>query len=277
LVAAALLLLAPSCAACHPQQAATQPATAHARALSRTDSRWAFGAGVQAITYVSHADEDTYVEHGQSWYERIKGLALTPGHKDAQGIRYRTFAPDAAILRCFSCHSTGKLELLPTRAIQPEQPGVHCQACHGPGAAHAVKPSAANIVSPKRMTAVEINDLCGKCHRMPAAGVDTNWENPWNVRHQPVYLSQSPCFTKSGRVSCVSCHDPHEDGPARRDAKCAECHKGVRHKSATAGESCVTCHMPEVRPSPLLAFTNHWIGVYRKANPLRPVGKRGEP
>jgi hypothetical protein len=271
LVVIALLL---ACAGCHPKQAATQSRTAHARALSFAGGRWAFGAGVQAITYVSQIDEDHYLEHGQSWYKRSNGLALTPGHHDAQGVRYRTFAPDAAILRCFGCHSTGRLTLGAGRAVQPAEPGVRCEACHGPGAEHTRKPSAANIVSPKRMTPAQISDLCGRCHRMPpAGGVETNWVNPWNVRHQPVYLSQSACFLKSGKLSCVNCHDPHEDRSALRDGKCAECHSGVRHRTKVAGQSCVACHMPVVRPSPLLAFTNHWIGIYRSANRLRPLAK----
>ena len=66
-------------------------------------------------------------------------------------------------------------------------------------------PARDNIINPKRLSAAELNTLCGQCHRMPPArGVATNFENPWNVRHQPVYFSQSACFLKSeGRLSCI--------------------------------------------------------------------------
>jgi len=288
LVGLALLLLAAqdfagsrSCAVCHSEIARTQAGTHHAQALGRTrDRRWAFGAGAQAVTYVSQASEDTYVEHGLSWYKKSGKLALTPGHTTPDGVTYQTFAADSNILRCFQCHSTGKLRLTPARAIEPGQPGVRCETCHGPGSDHSAKPQRGNIRNPAKLSAVEVNDLCGQCHRMPPArGEATNFENPWNVRHQPVYFSQSACFLKSeGKLSCLSCHNPHEDTKPLGDAKCAECHAKPRHTTATAGNSCVTCHMPVVNPSPLLGFVNHWIGVYRltgpRANLLRPVQQR---
>lgn len=269
-----------SCAACHKAIYESQSDTNHARALSKDGARFAFGSGAQAVTYVSQADEDHYVEHGLSWYKRANGLAVTPGHTDGKGVRYRTFSPDAAILRCFQCHSTGALRLTRERAVEPGEMGVRCENCHGAGAAHAAKPAADNIANPRRLTAAAVNDLCGNCHRMPpAAGVATNFGNPWNVRHQPVYFSQSACFLKSGgKLSCLSCHSPHDDSPPKGDAKCAECHAAVKHTPAVAGKSCVECHMPAVEPSPLLRFANHWIGVYRLtgagANRLRPVEKR---
>ena len=288
MVALAFLLLSAqdfagsrSCAACHSGIARSQSATHHAQALGRTsDGRWAFGAGAQAVTYVAQTDEDTYVEYGLSWYRKIGELSLTPGHASPDGIAYRTFAPDADIMRCFQCHSTGRLRLDASRAIEPGQPGVRCETCHGPGAAHAAQPSPANIRNPARLTAAAVNDLCGQCHRMPpAAGSATNFENPWNVRHQPVYFSQSACFLKSGgRLSCLSCHDTHVDAEPLGDAKCAECHSKPRHTTPVSNNSCVSCHMPLVNPSPLLGFTNHWIGVYRltgpRANPLRPLLQR---
>jgi hypothetical protein len=288
LVGLALFLLAAqdfagskSCAVCHSGIARTQLASHHAQALGRAgDDRWAFGAGAQAVTYVSQSDEDTYLEHGLSWYKKTGALALTPGHSTQEGVRYRTFAPDASILRCFQCHSTGRLELSDTRAILPAEPGVRCESCHGPGAAHASKPERGNIRNPSKLTAAEVNELCGQCHRMPPArGVATNFENPWNVRHQPVYFSQSACFLKSeGKLSCLSCHNPHEDTKPLADGKCAECHPKPKHATNVSNNSCVTCHMPVVNPSPLLGFVNHWIGVYRLtgagANLLRPVEQR---
>jgi len=253
----------------------------HARALARTsDNRWAFGAGAQAVTYVSSRDEDSYLEHGLSWYRKSGTTALTPGHTDARGVAYRTFGPDAEVLRCFRCHSTGTLALTETRSVKPSEPGVHCEACHGPGAIHAAKPERASIRNPKDLTAAGINDLCGQCHRMPTtSGAITNFENPWNVRHQPVYFSQSACFLKSGgKLSCLTCHAPHQDTKVNGETVCAQCHAQPRHTMNVAGQLCTSCHMPVVAPSPNLSFVNHWIGVYRltgpAANPLRPVKQR---
>jgi len=287
LVAAALLLLAQdfagsqTCAGCHTAIYEKQSNTNHARALFRQGARFAFGSGAQAVTYVSREGAGGYVEEGLSWYQRANALARTPGHADDNGVRYRTFAADSAIMRCFQCHSTGKLRLTEALELEPGEFGVRCENCHGAGAAHAAKPTNENIANPKRLDAAGLNTLCGRCHRMPPAqGVETDFENPWNVRHQPVYFSQSACFLKSGgKLSCLSCHNPHEDGKTAGDAKCAECHAKVKHGAATAvtDKSCVSCHMPGVDPSPLLRFTNHWIGVYRlngpRANRLRPIAR----
>lgn len=272
---------AKACAVCHSEIATSQQTTHHANALATTaPNRWAFGAGAQAITTVSQLNEDAYLEHGLSWYKQTGATALTPGHRTPVGVTYPTFSPEANLLRCFQCHSTGKLQLTAARAILPAEPGVRCEACHGPGAAHASAPAATNIQNPRRLAASQLNDHCGQCHRMPPAqGVATNFENPWNVRHQPVYLSQSACFLKSeGRLSCLSCHQPHSDAKVAVDGQCMTCHQKPKHTANVSTAACVSCHMPVVKPSPLLGFANHWIGVYRLtgpgANPLRPLNQR---
>lgn len=267
-----------SCAICHSEIAAKQEKTHHSKALSKApDRRWAFGAGAQAFTYVSQLNEDTYLEHGLSLYAK-GGLALTPGHRTAAGVKYQTFGPDANVLRCFQCHSTGKLGLSEQRAIQPAEPGVRCESCHGAGSQHAAKPSPANIQNPGKMSPSQMNDHCGQCHRMPPAqGVATNFDNPWNVRHQPVYFSQSGCF-KKGNASCMTCHNPHEDALKPTAQVCAGCHTSPKHAVNVSNRTCVECHMPVVKPSPQLSFTNHWIGVYKLSGPvanvLRPIQQR---
>jgi hypothetical protein len=104
------------------------------------------------------------------------------------------------------------------------------------------------------------------------AGEDTDWTNAWNTRHEPLYLSQSECFRKSGgRLSCFTCHDPHGGEQRSAAAACAGCHAKPKHRTVAAAKDCLGCHMPKAKPHPHLAFTNHWIGVYRAANPLMPV------
>jgi hypothetical protein len=274
-----------ACRACHPKQSQIQAASAHARSLApSTDaaikSDWAFGAGTQAVTFVSRLDDEHYLEHNLSYYPAAKAYAQTPGHQDQAppGLRYRIFDPGAAILRCFQCHSTGGLSLAEGNRIQPAEVGVRCESCHGPGAGHAKNPTRTNIINPRRYTAAELNQLCGSCHRMPAAaGDNTDWTNAWNVRHQPLYLAESACFQKSaGKLSCFTCHDAHS---GKTSNACASCHAAVKHKPATrtAGQTCVACHMPAVRPTEYLRFANHWIGVFASESSLRPVARQGSP
>jgi Zn finger protein HypA/HybF involved in hydrogenase expression len=257
------LLIAAQCRDCHPKQAAAHAKSAHARTLARaTDPRWAslgadwaFGAEKQAVTFVRRDDAEHYLELGLSFYPKLGRFDLTPGHSNTTGERYRVFDPSAAILRCFQCHSTGTLQVSADNEIRVAQPGVHCQSCHGDGAAH--NGGKGPISNPGKLSAAVMNDQCGACHRKPApTGGDTDFANPWNVRHQPLYLARSACFLKSGgKLNCITCHDAHS-GEAK--SVCAGCHAAPKHTRAVSG-TCESCHMPNVSPRPGIAFANHWI------------------
>jgi hypothetical protein len=268
---------AAACAKCHPSEFESQSASGHAHSLARSKppqpGDWAFGAGGQAITFVTREDPDHYRELGQSWYRSLNGYAATPGTATAAGTLYRLFDPDAGMLRCFSCHSTGPISLADDQAIRPLELGVRCEACHGPGAAHARNPSQTHVVNPARLSADDLNALCGNCHRMPAGREDTpDLRNPWNARHQPLLLAASACFQKSqGQLSCLTCHSPHaplERSLAAYDAACARCHAAPRHTKPVKGHPCAECHMPAVKPQAHLAFANHRIAVYAPTGPL---------
>ncbi|MFN0102274.1 MAG: multiheme c-type cytochrome [Bryobacteraceae bacterium] len=257
------------------EQYNAQSKTAHARALAYEGGTWKFGSGLQAITPVSRVNEELYKEHGLTKYTRTKREALTPGHKNTVGVAYRVYDPGAQILKCFQCHSTGRLSLDPALGIQPFELGVRCESCHGPGAGHAKSPSKTNIFQPKMLNGAGVNAQCGNCHRQPPApGQDIDWSDAWNARHQPVSFSQSACFRKSeGKLTCFTCHDPHGAKPARVEA-CAGCHPTQRHSRPPAkSRTCVSCHMPLVKPSPDLQFANHWIGVYPPGGNLLPITK----
>ncbi|PWU07921.1 MAG: hypothetical protein C5B51_08740 [Terriglobia bacterium] len=264
------------CGKCHPSQFESQSKTDHAHALRRalpTDpgpggrAQWAFGAGVKATTWVSQTGEDSLVEHGLSYYSGTKSLGLTPGHATSADRAYRTFDPVATALRCFRCHSTGPVTLAAGSRVQPSEFGVHCESCHGPGRAHAESGGAGKIQNPKRLSAAQVNVLCGSCHRQ-ASDLDdgTDWSDAWNVRHEPLYLHRAACFRNSnGALSCLTCHAPHQPlqtAASSYDSRCISCHPKTAHSTPLASRSCVSCHMPQVGVSPNLKFTNHWIGIY---------------
>jgi hypothetical protein len=276
-----------ACEKCHPTEFKAQSSSAHAHALDRSKppqpGDWAFGAGEQAITFVTKVDAEHYREEPRSWYRRLNGYARTPGARTAAGTSYRVFDPSGDILRCFLCHSTGPLNLGGDDAIQPHEIGVRCEACHGPAAAHARDPAQSRPRNPGKLNAAELNNFCGTCHRMPLGPKETvDFNDAWNVRHQPVSLAASACFLKSdGRLSCLTCHSPHaslERRLASYDTACKSCHAAPAHRQPVAGRPCAGCHMPSVTPLENLAFANHRIAIYAPSDPLVPVSaKRQAP
>ena len=250
---------------------------------------WAFGAGRQAVTFVTKVNQDWYVEHYSTYYSVAHSWGPTPGQSPirpkslatAAGLLYKTTDPATGIAGCFECHSTGPVTFSADGAVRLTELGVSCEDCHGPGAMHVKRPGPNNIQNPKKFSAARLNDFCGRCHRPPASkGEKIDWNVSWNVRHQPLYLSESACFRKSeGTLSCLSCHDPHEPAEKKPAAfyndRCLNCHsssapppKPVCRKQTVA--DCVDCHMPKVSPQSALRFTNHWIGAYGPGAKLKP-------
>lgn len=235
---------------------------------------WAFGAGDQAVTFVGKSEPDTYLEHYFTYYSRIRQMGVTPGQEtwqarnvaDAAGATHK----GTDILNCFLCHSTGTLKVV-NGNIQPNELGVRCEACHGPGSAHEASGGKVAMGNPAQLPAAELNTFCGRCHRTPPTKDQiADWSNPWNVRFAPAYLSRSACFQKSnGKLSCLSCHGPHEavveDRPDSYNRVCNSCHTAVHRKAEMS--DCISCHMPRVSPNKGLTFTNHWIAKYSKVQP----------
>lgn len=240
---------------------------------------WAFGAGDQAVTFVSRQGPGAYLEHYFSYFPATRRMGVTPGQEalkaaslsDAAGFVHRDL--DAA--ECFGCHSTGPVDIGGGN-FEPHETGVRCEACHGPGAEHRRSGGKTAIRNPRYLSAVELNNACGRCHRLPpSAGAAFDWNNTWNVRFEPVYLSRSACFRNSGgKLSCANCHPAHEalrkNDAGYYNAVCSGCH-GAAHPGKKMAD-CIGCHMPRVSPRPPLWFTNHWIRVYRDGEVRRPAG-----
>lgn len=283
-----------ACRDCHASQFDSQSKTGHAHALRRarpddpgpgSRAQWAFGAGAKATTWVTQTSDDAIAEHGLTYYTATKKLALTPGHAKSADLVLRTFDPVATALLCFRCHSTGPIALGQNFQVQPRELGVNCEACHGPGRAHAESGGKAAILNPKRLNAGQINALCGACHRQSSdLDDDRDWSNPWNVRHEPAYLHRAACFRNSNdALSCVTCHQPHQASTSSSsyDSRCVSCHRNPTHTTSIGSGSCVSCHMPQVAASPNLTFTNHWIGIYNQTGtrliPARRAVKNLQP
>ena len=240
--------------------------------------QWAFGVGRVGQTYVYSKDGVMY-EARVSFYRTLDGLAVTTGQ---QTIPVSTITEAAGRLispqertSCFGCHiSAGGGSLLP---------GIQCTACHAQSEEHALSllnsSPGAKPVMPERLHTLnsrQMADLCGRCHRTYAAVNEFGPRNVYNVRFAPYRLVSSQCFNATDqRISCVACHNPHEQLRKNAyfyDAKCTACHSGASPSRAAtqpqfkvcpvSTKNCTGCHMPKIElPETHGAFTDHRIRI----------------
>jgi hypothetical protein len=254
---------------------------------------YAFGQGKAGQTYVLEY-EGAYYESLVSYYNEIKGLDFTIGAPRTVPESLRKAVgrklSESEVNNCFSCHSTGGVVAGKLR-LETMTPGIRCEACHGPGGAHAEaarkkEPSGELIYNPAVLSGDQMaQDFCASCHRgNEEFGLLRSLELN-NVRFQPYRMFHSKCYSDDKRISCTACHDPHEPiqkDTAFYDSKCAACHApkktaaGIKLKTAAASsqatappckvatKDCVSCHMPKLGPPAAhFKFTDHFIRVVK--------------
>jgi Cytochrome c554 and c-prime len=148
---------------------------------------------------------------------------------------------------CGGCHSTGYdprgQNELPGIVGTWAEPGVKCEACHGPGSLHVNNP---------RGVAMKISrdpEECGKCHRQGDVEQVTAEGGFINHHDQYAELYQS----KHMVLDCVLCHDPHLGVVQLRQAvaqttrtQCANCHFQQKRDFNHVAVACEECHMPRL-------------------------------
>jgi len=244
-----------------------------------------------------------------TYYDAIRGLDITPGHQSttpaflegALGIRL----PWRDQKSCFGCHATAAVTATELR-LDRMLPGIHCEGCHGAGAAHidAVKNGRTDdlrIFNPGSLGPSELNDFCGSCHRTALAEKLLGVRGTQNVRFQGYRLARSRCYSDDARITCTACHNPH--APVVRttsayDSKCLACHSERRSNGkaeslsaralgssakSTSGRrvpsdspasacpvakaNCTSCHMPKIEvPGIHFKFSDHWIRVVKETS-----------
>ncbi len=168
-----------------------------------------------------------------------------------------------------------------------------------------------SIANPGRLSPQRRDDVCFECHMLPAVAatpirrferkdysfrpgqdladyqvtyeIRENDQDPaerFEINHHPYRLLQSRCYQESrGRMSCLSCHDPHvkirpEQRAAHYRPKCLACHQGLQHpgQEGIAQGDCTECHMPTSRPQDVVnvAMTDHKIRILKPGEePMR--------
>lgn len=246
---------------------------------------WVFGSGHHGQTFI-------YRRAGEWWETRMTiftgfGPGITPGESDAvpsslAGALGRSI-PSGELPMCFGCHATAAVtsgKFNPASAI----PGISCEGCHGPGAAHVslahsgVSDNPGLILNPGHLDPATSVDFCGSCHRTWWDVSQLRDQGVNVVRFSAYRLEQSRCWGKGdARLTCAACHNPHKPlatDASAYDQKCLQCHVQSAAMKPTADHpgpacpvktsQCTSCHMPRYEvPQMHSLFTDHRIRIVR--------------
>lgn len=251
---------------------------------ARVEAEYAFGSGNRGVTFLGRF-QGKPVELRLSYFRKQDRWDFTPSQQ--AGARPATpvgrVMDPAAEEECYRCHTTALVK--EGERVVPEQSilGVGCESCHGPGRDHvdAVRRNEPDLKMVRLSNLREriSIELCGQCHRSPANDDPSSPAIRAQLpRFQGLALARSACFKQSqGRLSCISCHDPHENAERTSreeyNARCLSCHTPATpsHVACPAKPrgDCVSCHMPEqkvdIPTNP--TFRTHWIKVWKPEAP----------
>lgn len=306
---------------------------------------WIIGSGANGFGALLKRG-DFLFEAPLSFYSKTQSWALSPGYEFGDYGFNRPILPGC--IACHSGQPRAVLNGN-GRFLEPpfHELAIGCENCHGPGAAHVHEMqegdsnAAANnpthsIVNPAKLKPWLADNICMSCHQTGDAMVlrpgkdyrdfkpgmpldDTlaifmvppRRDSPQTDLLEHYFsMTLSKCYRGSGgRLSCVTCHDPHvesakQEAPAQFRAKCLECHNekscalpvAVRQRK-TPPDDCAGCHMPkrQVQTIAHAVLTNHRIvaqaeepypdAAFHMASPQTPdlvhltaiPGKPGEP
>ncbi len=249
---------------------------------------WAFGSGNRGQSLLFQHNGNFY-EARISFFHNL-GFDITPDHPKTvpdslENALGREISAEEAP-SCFGCHSTASStnnRLDASHFI----PGISCEGCHGPGAAHVAAASAGTAenpgmtFNPGRLNPSASVDFCGACHRTWWDINRLGYRGIQNARF-PVYrLEGSKCWGKGDpRITCIACHDPHKPlvkELSAYDEKCLSCHVTAAGSKPSADHpgnacpvsqsKCVSCHMPQYEISKMHApFTDHRIRIVKDAS-----------
>jgi hypothetical protein len=264
---------------------------------------WIIGSGANGSGGIVRR-ADYLFEAPLSYYAKIHSWALSPGYEFGDYGFNRPILPG-----CISCHSGQPQATLDGNGRFLEPPftevAIGCENCHGPGESHVAAAQMGSalgtIINPAKLSPWLTDNICMSCHQNgdarvlqkgktyrdfhPGAALDDTLSIflvPFTRESVPKddllehYLSMrlSKCYLKSGgRLSCISCHDPHvqpslDEAPTYFRQRCMSCHTekscavplSVRQRK-TPRDDCAGCHMPkrDVKVISHSVLTNHRI------------------
>jgi hypothetical protein len=272
---------------------------------------WIIGAGVNGFGAILQRDNYLF-QAPLSFYSRPMGWGPSPGYESTDLGFNRPITPGCIFCHSGRPNpvagSNGKFESPPFSEL-----AIGCENCHGPGEAHVKAHSPrtqlgkgdaiakGGIVNPADLTPYLADNICMACHQTGDARilkpgktyqdirpghpldealsilmVPPTRESPPSADHVEHYYSMtlSKCYRASqGRLSCITCHDPHvepsrDEAPKYFAAKCFTCHTNQSCKlpletrlQKQPANDCIGCHMPkrDIQVISHSSATNHRI------------------
>ncbi len=242
-----------------------------------------------------------------TFYTQKHRWDLAPGFEKGANTRFQRMIE----IECMSCHN-GYPDFVANseNKYTALKAGIDCERCHGPGSLHVedrknnlpadtAKGPDYTIVNPRRLSTELQNNVCQRCHLQGITVLNDNktffdfrpgmrLSEVMNV-FMPEYegaqdkmimashverMKKSQCFVRSGKMSCITCHNPHVSVKFTPRAQylnaCQSCHGNgtAQHQCtenvqvrAAKNNDCVTCHMPHNGSIdiPHVAVTDHFI------------------
>lgn len=201
--------------------------------------------------------------------------------------------------RCLECHST-----FASKISEDEKElegfdksrmilGVDCEKCHGPAAKHVEfqtqnpnEKKGKFVINPSRFSRQQKLDMCALCHggRLKKSkpsfeftagdklsdffAIDTAAMDAGSIDvhgNQSGLMVRSECFKKSNTLTCITCHNTHENEKGKValfSQRCISCHnnesgsdhdgngvlcKMTKSLGKAIQTNCIDCHMPKQR------------------------------
>lgn len=241
-----------------------------------------------------------------TFYTQKRKWDLAPGFEGGVNTRFSRLIE----LECMSCHN-GYPDFVKNSQNKylTVKTGIDCERCHGPGGLHVAEKRAGtiidtskgpdySIVNPRRLPTELQNNICQRCH-LQGIAVLNDGKTFYDFRpgmklsevmnvFMPQYegardkmimashverMKKSECYVSSGKMSCITCHNPHVSVKFTPRAQylnaCQSCHSGAQQIHCSEDEKiralkqndCVTCHMPRNGSIdiPHVAVTDHYI------------------
>ncbi len=242
-----------------------------------------------------------------TFYTQKHRWDLAPGFEKGANSRFRRMIQ----LECISCHD-GYPDFVSNseNKYRNIKTGIDCERCHGPGSLHVharqtsvpvdtSKMPDYTIVNPRRLSTELQNNICQRCH-LQGIAVLNDGKNFYDFRpgmklseamnvFMPEYegaqdkmimashverMKKSNCYMQSGKMSCITCHNPHVSVKFTPRTQylnaCQGCHSGNSGQTRcteseqarmAVNNDCITCHMPRNGSIdiPHVAVTDHFI------------------